>query len=761
MRNDERKGPVTHEQNGLRLAGTGPAIRNADAVWSQAGPAYESALGDYSQEPGAIPAIVDVLHRRKWLILFAGILFAAAGYFWALSTRPVYTVAACIEVRTPRPSQFDDQYVALDSSIEAQVRMLRSRPMISQAVARMLERGPDGFQADASPPQKLLSRFGLRWPGEADLTFEEVLRHASRTVRVGASDNGMIDLTCSSLDTKVAGDFLDTLIDEFTEKTTAARWNSQKETGEFLARRTEELRQNLEKSERALQQYLRSSGLGAAPDATSVDDVRLTNLQQELSRAQAERVARQTKHQMAMRADISALPEVVNDPLLRTYQAQLSDLRRQITDLTTTYTASHPNVRRLAAQAEQLESQMRQERATIVSRLGAEHLEAVRKEEELQAAYDRQSGVVTGRHRRSISYDMLKREAEANRHIYESMLQRTKETVTKTAVQPATVRLIEPPLPTGGKKNDPVRYAILGFFAGAVLIVGAFTARELLDGSMKAPGDGPQCLRVPELGVIPSASVDAEPEYSGTTFLRIIGRVSSAAEATVELVTWHRKPSLIAEAFRATLVSMLFAGPGSERRRVFLITSAGPGEGKSTVVSNLAAALADVHGRVLVIDADMRNPRMHKIFDQPNTWGLSDVLRENSLIESIPLEALVRRTSISGVSLLPSGPAVPDTMALLLSPRTAVLLERLRQEFGIILIDTPPILQFTDARILGRLADRTILVLRARKVKRADAVAALQRLAEDGVQLHGTILNDWNPTFAGQKHYRSYYRYYA
>ena len=227
-------------------------------------------------------------------------------------------------------------------------------------------------------------------------------------------------------------------------------------------------------------------------------------------------------------------------------------------------------------------------------------------------------------------------------------------------------------------------------------------------------------------------------------------------------MTWQHKLSLVAESYRAALTSILLSSQNGNRPRAIVFTSAGPGEGKTTTVTNLGIALAETNRRVLLIDADMRKPRLHDIFNLPNTWGLSDLLREKAPIETLPREALARETGIPGLFVLTSGPATVSISNLLYSSRTAELLRRFRQEYYAVLIDTPPMMQLADARILGRLADAAILVLGCGRTTRDAAKAAKQRLSADGIRLLGTILNRWNPKSASSYGVYGYYDgYYA
>jgi capsular exopolysaccharide synthesis family protein len=219
------------------------------------------------------------------------------------------------------------------------------------------------------------------------------------------------------------------------------------------------------------------------------------------------------------------------------------------------------------------------------------------------------------------------------------------------------------------------------------------------------------------------------------------------------LATWRQKSSVVAEAFRCTLTSLLFVGEHGSRPRVLVFTSANPSEGKTIVVSNLAVATAEIRRKVLVIDADLRRPRMQEIYDLQNDRGLSDILREELSHET--LKGLIHETSVPNLHVLPAGPPTDASAHLLYSPNFAALIARFRDEYDMILIDTPPMLQMTDARVAGRLADGVVLVSRAGKTTRDALLAARDRFFEDGIHVLGTVLNDWNP----KKPLRGYYGY--
>jgi capsular exopolysaccharide synthesis family protein len=175
------------------------------------------------------------------------------------------------------------------------------------------------------------------------------------------------------------------------------------------------------------------------------------------------------------------------------------------------------------------------------------------------------------------------------------------------------------------------------------------------------------------------------------------------------------------------------------------VTSASPGEGKTSVTSNLAVSFAEINHRVLVIDADLRRPRLHEVFDVSNRWGLTSLLQRRDSVHNCPFESIACETTVPGLYVLPSGPAMPSVTNLLYSRRTTELFERVRREFDTVLIDTPPVIDVADARVLATLSDGVILVIRSGSTTRDAAGESADRILHDGARLLGAVLNFWDP----------------
>ncbi|MBZ5586325.1 MAG: polysaccharide biosynthesis tyrosine autokinase [Acidobacteriia bacterium] len=649
-----------------------------------------------------------------------------------------------------------------ESDLQTQVSILRSESVLGGVIVKLdlgtkLLAGKDKSRFSAW-------RKALHLPeSKPASTVEDILPVLARNLKVRMQANTrIVEIFYDSSDPLLAADIANTLTAEFTRQNLESRWQTTQKTGEWLTGQMEDVRIKLEKSEQQLQTYAGAAGLLFTSEKDNVADEKLRQVQQELSRAQADRVTRQSKYELATTASADSLPEVLDDPTLKEYQVKLTELRRQLAELSSSLTPAHPSVKKVQAQVTTLEAARETERANVTRRIQNEFESAQRRERLLAASYEAQARVMTEQAAKVTHYSILKREVDNNRQLYDSMLQHVREAGIASALHASNVRVIDPARPPARPyKPSLVLNSMLGLFAGGFLGIVFIVMRERADRSIQAPGEASLYLDVPELGVIPSANAERSRSFTWYRQARAAETKKTEREirnSPVELVTWQKGPSMLAESFRSTLASILYAGENGSRPRVIALTSASPREGKTTVASNLALALAEIGRRVLLIDGDLRKPRLHEIFKVPNAWGLSDLLNGTKPPEGS--EAMVAGTGCRDLYVLPAGSVASSISNLLHSPRALELLQRMRQEFDMVIIDTPPMLHLPDARVLGRLADGVILVVRSARTTKETAAAAGQRLAEDGTRVLGTVLNEWDPRKTRHGRYEYGYRPY-
>jgi succinoglycan biosynthesis transport protein ExoP len=333
----------------------------------------------------------------------------------------------------------------------------------------------------------------------------------------------------------------------------------------------------------------------------------------------------------------------------------------------------------------------------------------------------------------------LKLELDNSRQFYEVISRRADEARVASSVRQSNVSLVSPAEPAAHPyKPNPLLNLFFGALAGLAAAIGYIILREQTTNVLRAPGEAGVYLTLPELGAIPKAASDG---FAPRSFLGAQNGTQQVERASLE-----QSASGVSESFRATVASILSVGRNGDYPRTLIVTSSRPMEGKTTVVSNLGIGFAEIGKKVLMIDGDLRRPRLHKVFDQANSWGLSDLLREKNAIEELPLEALVKKTNIPHLYLLPSGTCASNIFGLLWSERMSRLLPRFREEFDCVLMDAPPCLEFADARIMSRYTDRLLLVVRADYTEIRTAQTAVQRLLSDGIPVMGVIFNCWDPS---------------
>jgi succinoglycan biosynthesis transport protein ExoP len=331
---------------------------------------------------------------------------------------------------------------------------------------------------------------------------------------------------------------------------------------------------------------------------------------------------------------------------------------------------------------------------------------------------------------------------DTNRRLYEALLQKADDARMAAEMRQSNIRLVglAEPATRPYKPNLPLNL-IIGTLGGFVVAIGCVMLQEQNTSVLHSPGEAGRHLALPELGAIPSVGA-WKPSPFGF-------RNSSNGKLHIERAMLEQRSSYLSESFRTTLASILSAPHNGDHPHNLVFTSTQPMEGKTTLVTNLGFALAEIGRKVLLVDGDMRRPRLHRIFDEANEWGLSDVLREWDSIEGLPLKLLVKKTAVPDIYLLPGGVSTDNILGLLHSGRMSKLLARFREEFDYVLVDTPPCLEFGDARNLARFADGLVLVVRAGHTERKMAEAAVQRLECDGIRVTGVVLNGWDTSRGG------------
>ncbi|MDP9170622.1 MAG: polysaccharide biosynthesis tyrosine autokinase, partial [Acidobacteriota bacterium] len=646
-------------------------------------------MGD--ETPGGHPSsFVDIVLRRKGTIaLFAAACGLLAFGLTAPRTR-IYRAHTSLEfagvndnvlnTREVDPSATGDN--SSQAYINTQARVLQSTPLLQRVVTSVKSKRTAG---DSERKKKALQY----------LTARSLA--ADVTVRPGDASK-LIDIYVDSPDPDAAADIANALTSEYMALNVEARMGSTKQTAAWLAQQMADARQKLETSEAALQAYARKSNLVFTHEDGSVAEARLRDLQDEYSKAQADRVARQAVYEGVVAEKPEAMNAALKDSALQDYQLKLSDLNRQLADLSTTYQPGYQKVQRLKSQIEELKKDYSKQHDSALNRLRNEYETARRREDMLRKAYMGQQGAVTAEASTAVDYNILKREAETNRSIYEGMLQKVKSYGIVSAMQPSNTRVIDPAeAPSFPYKPNVPLMTAFGLMGGAFLGLVWVGVRDKGEVNVAYPGQTNMLLQANELGVVPSARLD--PYLSVNRKKELPGSVSAPAgdktstlHKRMETAMWFCKSSLTAESVRSIRTSLVAKEQGGQSIQVVVITSLNPGHGKTSMVSNLGIAYAELGRRVLMIDGDVRSPGLHKIFGLSNKAGLLNMLDESAPREDFEGDLPVQETGVPSLSLLSSGPfpTGQSSSSLFYSERMLRLMAHLRLCYDVILIDTPP-----------------------------------------------------------------------
>jgi polysaccharide biosynthesis transport protein len=686
--------------------------------------------------------ILSRLWRRRIALLAAAVIGASAMVLIFAMGTPVYRARTAIRLEelndrfpnlrdifpvaanAPGEMYFQNELKILQSDALAKRVAIRLGLQPVQRARSLLSRAPLG---------SLLARFdaGHRSPSADDLLISAVQR--ALTVRSSLKSQ-VIEISFDSPDPALAARGTNTVVSEYVAINREARMQTSQDTTEWLAGQIADLKTKLDQGNQELQAFARSSGLLYAANESLLTEESARQIQEQLSKARADRAAKQSRYETAVSNSPEALPAGADSGLLREYEGKLAALQGELTQLRSLYTPAHYKVVDADARAAQLEAAIKEERQRIIGRMRAEYEAANGLEGSLSSMYNAQTRKLAGQTADAFRHNVLKRDLESTQQLYNSLIQKAREAGVASAMHTTSVRVIDVARPPASpySPNLPLNGAI-GFSGGLLLAIGIVLIRDRGAYLADTHPDS-RIFDIRELGRIPSAKQSPAR-----------GRFAAARNnSNVELVTWHEPPSVLTEAFRATLASILFSPDFERKHGVLTLTSVQPNVGKTTTISNLGIALAETHGRVLLIDADLRRPRIHKIFEHCNDTGLTTVLTSDEPVATLKFDTLIRETSIPGLFTLPSGPGTASITPLLYSARMFTFLARTRKEFDYVLIDTSPTALFSDARILGRLSDAVIIVIHATKTSRAELNTACLNFVKDGTHILGTIVNHWN-----------------
>jgi capsular exopolysaccharide synthesis family protein len=541
------------------------------------------------------------------------------------------------------------------------------------------------------------------------------------------------------------------------------------EAQHFLEEKLVELKERVEKSEAALNDYRRDKGILSLDEKENIVVDRLSDLNKRLTEAEAERIELEAQVRLVRKRDYASLPSVLENDLIHTLKGQLAPMEAEYAQLLARFKPDYPKVVEMKAQIAETRQRISAETARVVAGVESAFFAAEGMERSLREKMEEQKAATLGLKDASVNYAILAREVDTNRQLYDSVLQRMKEMGVAAELRSSNVSVVDkgeiPQTPSKPRKGFII---LLSSLVGLLGGLGVAFFLEYIDNTIKTPEEVHRHLGLPSLSVVPDFASIAhtpgrEPQTLETQELEPAGdakeQVASRTLVTsprTELVLSYHPLSLIAEAYR-TLRTALFLSRAGEAPRTLLFTSATEGEGKTLTTINTSVIFAQMGLRVVVIDADLRRPRCHKVLGVRNWVGLTEVLTGQREVQEV-----IKPTGTENLFLLPSGAVPPNPAELVGSRKMQELMTTLLQQFDCVIVDTPPVLPVSDALLLTRLVDGVVMVVNGQKTPRHLLKEARSRLLYARAKILGVVLNRVDVVKGDYAyyygHYSSYYR---
>jgi polysaccharide biosynthesis transport protein len=698
-----------------------------------------------------------ILRKHQWLILSFLMVVVTIVTVATFRMKPVYSASAKIEIdrenTTMLPFQGADSYdlmVDLDNYIETQSRILTSETLALQTIRNLGLAGNPEFSGDGSSEaiatgslenQKLPPEIGAFL---GSLTVKRI------------PNTRLMEVSFESTDPKMAARILNAHLLSYIDQNFKSGYDATAKASGLLQEELKELGEKVRLSEDARIQYERDNQIWAVDDKNDKSNVNVTterfaDLNKQLTEAQSESLKKQALYEFAKTGDTDAVPQLRDNATLQDMQKKRADLAIQYSDAVNQYGPNYPKVQRLQAQMSEVDEQMARERKGIIAQLESEYRQAKQQEELLSHALDQQKLEVNAMSEKMIQYNILKREAEANKSLYDGLQTKLKEAQISSGLRSSNIRIVDPAMiPSTPTRPAKARNIALAFLVGLVGGIGLALLREYLDNTVKTPDDVENLARLPSLAVVPSFG-DGSAEAKRNIFLRA---ATNGHEKRVELVAQHLPKSQMSEAFRALRTALLLSQP-DHPPQVILVTSALPREGKTTAAANLAVTLAQLGDKTVLVDADLRKPGVGRLLNLGNGKyaGLSSYLAGVSSLELVT----VPHPAIPNLAAIPTGPLPPNPADLLSSNRLSDAITELRKNFKFIVIDSPPIMAATDAVILSVQTDGVLLVVRSGETPKEAFTRTRDLLTSVKCHLLGVVLNAVDSS--APDYYYSY-RYY-
>jgi len=627
--------------------------------------------------------------------------------------------------------------------LEAQVHILQSSAVILQAAKELgWAKGRPQLDPNGHPETQ---------SSEADTILVQQIQQRLDVSRVPRTP--IIEIKYSNPDPRLGAAFVNGIMHAYVDQNFKTKYESAMQVSHWLTDELQELKAKVESSQQKQVEYQRQMGIQGVDEKENIVTAKLDELNRELTAAESDRLQKQAVYSNALSNDAELLPGIAENPVIQHLKQQQSETKSQYAKATTQLGPAHPKVLELKNELDQVNSALTSEINQVVERWHTAYRIALKREQMLHAALEAQKEEANRLNESAIQYTILKHDLQSNQQLYDGLLQKLKEAGVSAGLRSTNVRVIDyarvPIRPS--KPNIRLNLAIsllLGCLGGAAL---AFVL-EKLDDRLHTPDEVQVISALPPIAVIPQITSANDRQLRGQRVPCIAQSAKSGEK--LGLLTYSQPRSLFAESYRSLRTSLLLSCPAPPK--VILITSPLPSEGKTTISLNCAFVLAQKGARVLLVDADLRFPKIHQQLGLPSSPGLSTLLSSSPSVS--PMDVIVQSAQLSGLFVLPAGP-IPDQPAELLgSFQMKEMLSQWRNQFDHIVVDSAPVLSATDSVVLSVEADSVLLGIRSGQTPKTALVRARDLLLGVGARVTGVVVNGIDPSELGFGGY-PYYAY--
>jgi capsular exopolysaccharide synthesis family protein len=676
------------------------------------------------------------LYRHRWAMVGIFVVVVALAAVYVVMAPPVYEARTqlMIEPENPKLAAFDEGARGerdLTPYYQTQYAILKSRTLVRRTIDELkLWHHPEFSSDPVQPPSD-------------DVTTRTINAFLSRLSISYKVNSRLVDIVFEAGDPKLAATVANTMARIYATQNVELRVNPFVETADLFDVRLEEQRRRVEESELALQQYMEKNDVATVDSRQSIVTQKLTAITAALTEATAERMRRQIRYEQleAIKGDPVALettPLVAGSPVVQSLKSELAAMQLKLAEFSQRYGELHPEVVRTRTGIETTRARLASEIATVVESARTDYQAGVDRERRLESQLESLRGAELAEHRNGITYRALERDAATNRAILETLLKRARETKISGELTPTNVQVVDvAEVPLAPIRPQKRVVLVLAAVFGVLSSVGCAFALEFGRDRIRSVDEIRTGLGLRSLGMVPlEANAPSADNHTSQEFSESIRTVRSNV---LSLVAKDAMPSSL------------------------LVTSSNPGEGKTTVACSLASAVADVtrlseaNGtgmvpRVLIVDADLRAPRVHSVLGVPQGPGLAELIDG-----TVPLVEAVRPCKVPGLCVLPAGMAKANAADVLGSLAFRKVLRSLNQLFDIVVIDSPPVLAVSDAAVIAREGPPVLMVIGADKTGLRSARAALDQIMGPETKILGAVLN----RVTVQQHPYYYHPYYS